>query len=252
MSLAGRTVLVTRPATRVAALAARLAAAGATPLPFPLLELVPEPAALAALPAQLAGADWLIPVSPSAVDFAAPALASANLARLRFAAVGAASARRLAALTGRPVVHPAGETSDSAALLAEPAFDVRPGERVLIVRGVGGRPELAEALRSRGATVDFAELYRRETGEPDWAAFDAAAAAGTLAAALVTSGEIAERLFQLAGPARAESLQSLLYGVPHPRIAERLAALGARHIVTTRADDDALVEGLKNWFSHQP
>ncbi|AXK38808.1 uroporphyrinogen-III synthase [Crenobacter cavernae] len=252
MSLSGRTVLVTRPAGLAAPLAARLESAGATPLAFPVIELKPDAAALEALPRSLACADWVIPVSPSAIDFAADALGSAKLEKLRFACVGAASARRLAALTGKAIVHPAGETSDSAALLAEPGFCVRPGQRVLILRGHGGRPELADALTVLGASVSLAELYRRVDGAPDWAAFDAAVDAGTLAAALVTSGEIAERLFQLAGPARAEPLQSLLYGVPHPRIAERLAALGARHIVTTRACDDALVEGLQNWFSHQP
>ncbi|MCW3480802.1 uroporphyrinogen-III synthase [Neisseriaceae bacterium JH1-16] len=250
MSLAGRTVLVTRPAAQGVALAARLAAAGAMPLAFPLLEIVPQPAALAALPGLAERADWLVFVSPSAIDVTWPALADHPVSA-KLACVGAPSARRLAALAGRPVLHPA-SGADSTALLAEAALSDVAGQRVLIVRGVGGRAELAEGLAARGATVEFAEVYRRVDATPDWAAFDSAAAAGTLVAACVTSIEIAERLFSLAGRPREATLQSLLYSVPHARIAERLAQLGARHVVTTPAGDDALVDGLSEWFQRHP
>ncbi|MDN0081253.1 uroporphyrinogen-III synthase [Crenobacter sp. SG2305] len=250
MSLAGRTVLVTRPAAQGAALATLLTAAGAQPLAFPLLDIVPQPDALAALPALAGAADWLVFVSPSAIDVAWPVLAELPPAA-RLACVGAPSAQRLAALAGRPVLHPS-NGADSGALLAEPALAELAGQRVLIVRGIGGRAELAEGLAARGAAVEFAEVYRRIDAAPDWAAFDSAADAGTLAAACVTSAEIAERLFQLAGRSRQATLQSLLYSVPHARIAERLAQLGARHVVTTPAGDAALVDGLSEWFQRHP
>jgi len=71
-------------------------------------------------------------------------------------------------------------------------------------------------------------------------------------AMVITSSEMVEQLFRLAGPARAGTLQCLLYCVPHPRIAQRLQALGASRIVTTRADDEALVAGLREWFCRHP
>jgi len=250
VTLKGRTVLVTRPFGQAAALIQQLDALGAEPLPFAPLLLEPQAAALAALPQQLREADWVIPVSPSALDLAADAIKHAELTRLKFAGVGASSAGKLAALTGREALHPDGELSDSAALLACPELADMHGQRVLIIRGENGRAELADGLAARGAQVAFAELYQRRDATLDWAAFDKLAAQGKLAAAIVTSGEIAERLFQLAGPARAKSLQSLLYSVPHPRIAERLRALGAQRIVTTPADDAALIAGLQTWFSH--
>lgn len=250
MSLAGRTVLITRPAAQCARLAALLQAEGALPVRFPLIDIVPDPAALAGLARAAGSADWLIFVSPSAIDCAWPALAAAP-ALPRLACVGAASAARLTTLAGRPVLCPQ-HGSDSAALLAEPELADVAASRILIVRGEGGRQELADTLRARGARVDTAEIYRRVDGSPDWALFDRLADEHRLDACIVTSGEIAERLFRLAGSARNAALQCLQYCVPHPRIAERLAAQGVARIVTTRADDTAMVAGLKEWFSRHP
>lgn len=250
MSLAGRTILITRPAAQAARLAALLQAEGAQPVRFALIEIVPVPDALAALTQAAGSADWLIFVSPSAIDCAWPALAAMpSLPRL--ACVGAASAGRLSALTGRPVLCPQ-HGSDSAALLATPELADVATSRILIVRGQGGRQELADTLRTRGARVETAEIYRRIDGTPDWALFDRLVDAQRLDACIVTSGEIAERLFRLAGSARNAALQCLQYCVPHPRIAERLAAQGVARIVTTRADDTAMVAGLKEWFSRHP
>lgn len=251
MTLTGRTVLVTRPFGQASGLLQKLEAVGAEPLPFAPILLEPLAEALAALPQQLREADWVIPVSPSAIELAAAALSAADLSQVKLACVGASSASKLAALINKPVLCPEGELSDSAALLARPELADLAGQRVLIIRGENGRAELADELAARGAVVTLAELYQRRDAVLDWGSFDALAAQGKLAAAIVTSGEIADKLFQLAGPSRAKSLQSLLYGVPHPRIAERLQALGARRIVTTPADDAALVAGLQNWFSHQ-
>jgi uroporphyrinogen-III synthase len=250
MSLAGRTVLVTRPPAQCAGLEALLDAEGARTLRFPLIDIAPEADALAALAGEATAADWLILVSPSAIDCAWPTLG--QLAALpRLACVGAASARRLATLSGREVLYPQ-DGNDSTALLGEAAMQQVAGQRMLIVRGVGGRTELAEALRARGADVRYAEVYRREEITPDWGEFDRLATKGGPDACIVTSSEIADRLFHLAGSVRIRALQCLQYCVPHPRIADRLAALGAARIVTTRADDAAMVTGLKEWFSRHP
>lgn len=51
---------------------------------------------------------------------------------------------------------------DSEALWAQVAAQVRPGDRVLIVRGLGsGREWLAEQIRAAGGTVDFVAAYQR-------------------------------------------------------------------------------------------
>lgn len=246
MKQTGHRILVARPAAQSGRLLQSLAAAGWQGLPFPVMDIQPQPAALAHLPAQAAAADWLFFVSPSAIDIAWPQLQQQPL-QARLACVGQASARRLASLSGQDILFP-DSGSDSEALLALPQLAEVAGQRWLIVRGCGGRALLADTLRARGASVELAEIYRRLDGKPDWALLDD----GLPDAMVITSSEMAEQLFRLAGPARAGTLQCLLYCVPHPRIAERLQALGATRIVTTRADDEALVAGLREWFSRHP
>jgi uroporphyrinogen-III synthase len=250
MSLAGRTVLITRPSGQADALAALLEAEGARAERFALLEILPQPDELALLAQQGAEADWLIFVSPSAIDCAWPSL-GALPASVRLACVGAASAAKLERLSGRAVLCPR-EGSDSTALLAESALQAVRGQRIVIVRGKGGRAQLGETLSQRGAALSHAEVYQRIDSEPDWPRFDQLLQQRQLDACIVTSGEIAERLFRLAGSARIPALQCLQYCVPHPRIAEKLTALGVARIVTTRADDAALVAGLREWFSRHP
>ncbi len=246
MSLAGRTVLVTRPAGQCARLLGLLTDEHARPVHFPVLELLPDPDALGALPARAAQADWLVFVSPGAIDLAWTVLAGQPLTA-QLACVGASSATRLAALSGRKVLYPT-EGSDSDALLSLPEFQSMAGRHVLIVRGRDGRPTLAETLAGRGATVSCADIYQRIDAAPDWSRFDS----DHPDAVILTSSDMVERLFYLAGPARAGQLQCLLYCVPHPRIAERLARHGVTRIVTTRADDASLVAGLREWFSSHP
>ena len=247
MSLAGRRILLTRPEEQSARLLSLLVAEGADARLFPVMRIAPEPAAQARLAEAAVCADWLVLVSPTAIDQAWPHLQGRLPVSARLACVGASSARKLAALSGRDVLHPQ-DGNDSEALLALPELAAIAGQRFLIVRGSGGRPLLAETLASRGARVDFAEIYRREDGEPDWSLLQPPLPD----AIVVTSSEMAAQLFRLAGSARTTTLQCLLYCVPHPRIAEQLAGLGASRIMTTRADDAALVAGLREWFSRHP
>lgn len=246
MTTAGRRILVARPAAQSGRLLTLLADAGWQGQPFPVMDIQPLPDALAHLPQQAALADWLFFVSPSAIDIAWPALQQQAL-NARLACVGQASARRLAGLSGQDILFPTAG-SDSEALLALPQLADVAGQHWLIVRGLGGRALLADTLRQRGADVTLAEVYQRVDGTPDWGLLDD----DPPDAMVITSSEMVEQLFRLAGPARAVTLQCLLYCVPHPRIAERLQALGATRIVTTRADDEALVSGLREWFCRHP
>ncbi|WP_363153762.1 uroporphyrinogen-III synthase [Thiobacillus sp.] len=73
--LAGRTVLVTRPAHQATALAQKVAAAGGTAFVFPALGIEPVAAdRLAAALATLAGADIAIFISPNAAQFGMAAI----------------------------------------------------------------------------------------------------------------------------------------------------------------------------------
>ncbi len=236
-----RPVLLTRPAAQCAPLAAKCAAAGLRAHVFAPLELVADTDALAQLPALAAAADWLIPVSPGAIDIMWPVLAGHLPETVQLACVGKGSAAHLAALAGRAVLHPEAG-SDSEALLALPPLFALSGQTVLIVRGETGRALLADTLAARGATILLCEAYRRVACDPGWDKLPADMAQATL---LVTSSDIARALFASVPAARRDWLLRQQFVTLHPRISEVLQSLGASKIVTAaNASDDALLAAL--------
>lgn len=173
--LAGRRVVVTRPAGQAGALMAKLAAAGATPIALPVIDIAPADAATLRAAADVTlAADRAIFVSPTAIELLWPHLAGRLGARPALATVGAASARRLGELSQRPVLHPQGRSdADALAALPELAAPLH-GQRIALVKGSGGRsPRLAAQLSERGAEVTMLDVYRRQPASPDWHHVDA-------------------------------------------------------------------------------
>ena len=252
--LAGRRIVVTRPAGQAGALMARLAHAGAVPIGLPVMDIVPADSAVLRQAAEAVRAtDRVIFVSPTAIDLLWPYLIDRLPARVALTTVGAASAKRLSQRCGRPVLHPS-ERSDAEALAALPELAAPlAGQHMVLVKGSGGRSQwLANVLAERGATVQTLDIYLRQPAQPDWHSFDAAVAGPGLAALVLTSTEAVDWLFMLAGESRRATLQSLLYVAPHPRIADRLAQCGAPHCLITAADNDATVAALCEWFETHP
>lgn len=247
MSLAGRHILVCRPQAQSQRLLQLLQQHQAIPLHFPIIEIDTIPDALVQLPLQVAQVNWLVFISPTAIDTAWPVLAGYLLPGHKLACVGASSAKKLSRLAARPVLYPL-QGSDSDALLALPELSDLTGNTALIIRGKGGKTLLGDTLLQRGARVAYADIYQRVDGQPDWPHFDQQPPD----AIVLTSSEMVTRMFDLAGSARKAALQCQLYCVPHPRIAQTLMQYGVTRIVTTRADDDALVTGLNEWFDSHP
>ena len=231
------TLLLVRPQAQATQQAQRLAAAGIAAQPFCVEDTVADERALSALPQQAAAADWLVFVSPSCIELAWPHLAASPLAA-KLACVGRASADKLAALSGRAVLHPP-HGNDSDALLALPLLQQLAGQTVLIVRGDGGRPQLGETLARRGAQVHYAEVYRRVPVQANWALFDRLVAAGPSPALLITSSHSAQLLFQQAGATRQHALLACRFIALHPRIAAALQQLGVAQPLLA-ADEHAL------------
>ena len=237
---AGRRILVTRPAEQAAALAERLRAAGHRPVILPLLEIRP----LAPPTPTLEPGTIVIFVSPSAVRHGLPRLGTLP-ADVTLATVGRGSARALAERLGRePDICPR-TRFDSAALLAEPGLQAVAGRPVLIVRGQGGREELAEGLRERGARVACLETYVRHY--PDVAdALERLLADAALDAILATSGAILRHLAEQTPAAWRQRLFGLPLLVIHPRQARIAENLGFRHIISaTAGSDEAIIEALQ-------
>lgn len=243
--LAGRSVLVTRPAHQAAGLVQAIRAAGGQAVEFPALAIEAVSAAELAVPrARLAAADIVIFISPNAAQFGMAVIDPLPAGVVVFA-VGPGTARALQAC-GVGAVTPDGQ--DSEALLALPALQQVAGKRVVIVRGVGGRPLLADTLRALGATVDFLECYRRSRPSADAAPLLARWQAGGIDAVTVASAETLANLAELLGDAARPLLAATPLFVPHEKIAAAARRFGMTQAVATAGGDAGLVEGLINWF----
>jgi uroporphyrinogen-III synthase len=251
--LAGRTVLVTRPAHQAAALAQAIRAAGGTPFAFPALAVEAVPQDELSVPlARLAEADIAIFISPNAAQFGMAAIRAGGTLpeAVEVFAVGPGTARALQAQGVGGVITPDGQ--DSEALLALPQLNAVAGKRVVIVRGVGGRALLADMLTARGAQVTFMECYRRVRPLADAAPLLARWLAGGIDVVTVTRADTLHNLAALLGEAGRPLLAATPLFVPHEKIAGAARRLGIAQVIATPGGDDGLVDGLVNWFRNHP
>lgn len=249
--LAGRAIVVTRPAHQAANLTGLIRDAGGSALLFPAIAIadVDDSRALDALIARLDEFDWAMFVSPNAVHKALTLITTRRALppRLAYAAVGRASVRALQTFGVTSVVAP--ERFDSEALLEMPALQNVAGQRVIVFHGAGGRDFLGETLTARGAGVEYAECYRRVLPRTDPAPLLKAWAKEALHAVTVTSSEGLRNFCTLIGARGLECLQQTPVFVPHPRIAATARELQLSRVVETAQGDDGLMAGLQQWFS---
>jgi len=253
-ALEGLGVLVTRPEPQAGPLARRLADLGARVYLLPAVELVPR-SDLPALRAALGPVDrfhWVVYVSANAVRYGVTLLDGRR--DVRVAAVGPATAAALNHAGHRVSLVPAGGY-DSEALLASPEFGHVQGQRILIVRGNGGRELLAETLGARGAEVAYADVYARRCARPipgAVAAVEADWAQGAIDVVTATSAELLRCLYEILTPAGRALLARTTLVVGGRRIAAAARQIGAegRLLVATRPDDAGLVDALLGWRRH--
>ncbi|MBZ0090740.1 MAG: uroporphyrinogen-III synthase [Sulfuricellaceae bacterium] len=252
--LAGIGVLVTRPETQARNLSELIVQAGGTPVAFPALEIraPADPSALQHSLGQLASFDWLIFISPTAVEQSLAWLggAAALSAGPRLAAVGKGTLRALARHGIANAIAPEGGADSEALLDMAPLRQVE-AQRILIVRGEGGREWLAETLRQRGAEVSYAECYRRVRPDADPAALLERWARGEIAAVTVTSSESLDNLYAMLGANGRVLLESTPMFAIHPRIADEAGARGVKQVVVAGPSDEALLQGLIDWFKDE-
>jgi uroporphyrinogen-III synthase len=189
-ALAGRRVVVTRAAEQADALADLVRAAGAEAVVVPLVEIVAEPAGVAALAALDPDSfEWLVVTSPNAARAYAAVHASAPV---HVAAVGAATAAALA-----EAGHPAGLVP--AHQRAQGLVDEFPAGagRVLVVQAVEGEAVLADGLTAKGWAVTVVRPYVSVARRPRPAEV---VAATTADAVLFASGSAARAWVAAFGP----------------------------------------------------
>ncbi len=246
-NLDGRGILVTRAAHQAAGLAALIESHGGRAIQFPALEILPvrDPAT----PTELLRQTWdlMIFISPNAVRHMIDLLAGAAPDSRRLAAVGEATARSLREVGLPPDLVPT-DRQDSEGLLALPELQQMDGQRILIVRGEGGRPLLGDSLRARGAKVGYAEVYRRARPAVDpvpllqrWR--------DEVDVVTTTSAEVLGNLVNMLGETGATLLRKTPLLVISERMASRATELGfSRILQAAGAEDAAVLQALCDWI----
>ena len=244
--LTDRHIVITRPLGQANRLTSLIQEAGGTPHLFPLLEIT----ALADYQqfdtkiAQLHHVDWAIFISSNAVQNSLPRLIQklgAIPSHLKFAAIGPKTAADLAEFGIKNTLTPQNRF-DSEALLALPEMQNVANQKMMIFRGIGGREVLAETLKHRGATVEFAECYQRINPQKDLSNLEQLTNQHQLDAIVVTSSEAMRYLLDMAKG--ADWLKSVKLCVNHARIAEQANQYGLSACVAETSGDEAMLDCL--------
>jgi uroporphyrinogen-III synthase len=154
--------------------------------------------------------------------------------------VGASSARLLRGY-GVDVIQPEGDMS-SEGLLSLPALQSVDSDRVLIVKGEGGRTLLRDSLESRGARVEELAVYRRLRPEYDEGELGKRILQSGCECILISSGEGLHNMVSLLDEESLVRVRLLVLVVPGERVADQAREAGfGRIIIADNATDVAMV-----------
>ena len=250
-------VLVTRPEHQTDGICRSLQTQGAVPVCLPLLEITPVSETDARFPSlkqQVLDLDLyqqIIVVSPNAARLAGDLIDTywpQLPIGITWHAIGQKTAETLTEYGITASVSTKG--TDSEALLNHSSLQSIAEQRILIMRGEGGRTLLADTLQARAARTEYAELYRRS--RPDYTLQQINSTIySSLDAVLITSGEALENFFNLLdshqehnSQQRSQILSTRLL-VPSARVAQLATARGCTKVyIAQGADSQAMVQAL--------
>jgi len=241
--LKGARVLVTRPQQQADNLSRLLTERGGRAIRMPTLAItaVEDIAKIQSTLATLDKFQWLVFISANAVNFAV----QANGGKINgfsgaVAAIGQATATALqqAGLAVDLIPPP---PYNSEALLATKPMQQVTGQRFLIVRGEGGRDELASTLQNRGAQLEYLDVYRRVVPTIDCSQVNALLANDGLDVITVTSGEALQNLFIMVDEHYHQRLLALPLVVISDRIKRIAVDKGFKQIAVTNNPADAAI-----------
>jgi uroporphyrinogen-III synthase len=251
-------VMVTRPAREAARWVAELRAAGLEAVALPLIAIEPldDAAELQAARQRLSDYDALMFVSAAAVEHffrAGGALPSAMRQRFWATGPGTRGALQEAGVPASAIDAPPddAEQFDSEALWARVQPQVRPGARVLIVRGgdasgqPAGRDWLAREIAAAGGVCDTVVAYRRLL--PFLSAAERQAAAEGAAGHAIWLFSSSEAIANLCRALPATSWRSARAIATHPRIAETARNAGFGTVRVSSPGLAALVASIESF-----
>lgn len=247
-------VLVTRPEGQAAPLLALLRQAGYQPIHQPLLTLVPLPTLPPEQRQHLLELDCyqhVIFISANAVRFGMNCIEDCwpqLPVGIRWYAIGGTTAALLAEHGVVPITP--GDAMSSEGLLAVAELQQVAAQRVLIVKGEGGRTTLRDSLSQRGASVDELACYRRQCPELAPDALAEILRAGPIEAVLLSSGEGLQNLLTLLSRVESTKFRDICLVVPSTRVAGMAREAGFRQVsAAANASDAAMLAALQQWRS---
>ncbi|QAU25458.1 uroporphyrinogen-III synthase [Dyella sp. M7H15-1] len=227
-TLAGCTMVITRPAGTGSALARQVRRLGGTPLLLPGLSLhaVPVSEALRAAWRAAQHDEFMIFTSPAAVRYAM-ALGPCD-AHGVVIAVGQGTAGALRR-HGMDAQMPA-ERQASEGVLQLPVMEHLQGRHVALVTAPGGRGLLQEQIAARGASLREVYVYRRGAPRLHRRHIDAVLHLPSSACVLLSSGEAMQHLMERLPDVAWQRLCHLTTIVSSERLAEQARAAGFKQV----------------------
>ena len=238
---------MTRPVHQAEKLSRLIEDRGGVAVRFPTMAIVPmeDSGVIQNTLAHLDRYDWLIFISANAVTMHGYHSDSDKIKKfksIRIAAIGKATAQALI-LAGLPPDLVPENDYNSEALMAMPEMQQMQGQHCLIIRGEGGREELATTLRSRGASVEYLDVYKRIIPGIECTAVGLLLMQGKLAVITITSGESLQNLLIMLEEEHHHRLFELPLVVVSNRIKQIAIDIGFKRIAVTHSpSDEAILE----------
>lgn len=255
-TLAGKSIVVTRPMMQAQNILELLEARQATVIHFPVISISITDHIETAQRcfSKLSKYQMIIFISANAVHYA---MSIAQELGINFncstlAAVGPATKAALENYGQKVAIVPkAGFTSE--ALLNDPELQNIAEKNILIVRGQGGREYLRETLTTRNARVDYAEVYQRQLPS-DRNSMDLCQLSMHDTAILIYSVDSVQNLWSLCTLAEQECLTKMTIIAGSQRIAEAASRVGfaKNTIIAENPSDGAMLAALSSWSITTP
>ncbi|HQV79394.1 MAG TPA: uroporphyrinogen-III synthase [Agitococcus sp.] len=249
-NLHGLRIVNTRPEARAHGLSDALQHQGATVLALPLLEVEAMPLSPTAKQylLDLDRYDMVFVVSPTAAELGLKALADywpqwpVDVAWL---AVGESTAQVLHSYLINPIV-PQQESSEG--LLQLPQLQqLEQGQRLLVLRGEGGRNLVRDTMQAQGVQVDYINLYRRQLpaiAHNTWQALQA----DSIDIVIITSGETLTQWLNIA----AQQAQKIPILVISSRLADLATQKGIKTVlISASIKPTDIILTLSLWQNRQ-
>ena len=236
---------MTRPAHQAENLSRLIEEWGGVAFRFPTLAIVPldNSCTIQNTLAHLDKYQWLVFISANAVtmhSYYSDGVKIEQFKSVRIAAIGKATALALAQ-AGLPVDLVPESGYNTEALLAMPQMQQMKGQSCLIIRGEGGREELATTLRSRGATVEYLDVYKRIIPALDSSQVSLLLAQDKLDVITATSGDALQNLLIMLEEKNHQQLFEVPLVVISNRIRQIAADMGFKRIAVTSSPSDAAI-----------